>query len=403
MRYLVVNRTVLKNITLYTMVAIFLFYILKQVLHNVLSIPNIGVSLADANVAALFVFISSFPALGLLFIISSLSGFVSKFEPTHSKKEITYLTNGVHYFIGFNLLATIFLFFYVFSKNGLGVFVNTYQNRLILEHGIFALITIVLTPTILASIILSGYRNSKIGIIFAWFISLIWGYIFAKAFFLAYPIFISVLVRKRLTLRRIFFLMGLMFTLASLVVYMGLLRSGNSLEELDFTSFFEFTMLLILHRVDQLDGIATLIVAKPSFSGISEVIKSIEYLIPRFLYSEKPLSFSVEMTKTFRPSVFESGGANNFSLFGQIFTIYSWTAILVSNSIILCVVFLSSSFTSSFLKSHKVRQIFILSVVLPATLSLLNSGLFREYFLLQISYGMLLIFLFKALERNVKI
>ena len=154
-------------------------------------------------------------------------------------------------------------------------------------------------------------------------------------------------------------------------------------------------LLLALYRIDQLDSFALVLEqGRLAYSRLpgQEIADSISYLLPRGLLADKPLSFSMEMTKLLRPDVYANDAANNFTLFAQTYMLGGQYGPLLAFSILFGF-FVSMGLIQRWLFRSDIEfWMFSMAVWVPCFMSLLNSGLFHEYILLHVPLALVGVF-----------
>jgi hypothetical protein len=291
----------------------------------------------------------------------------------------------------------------IIAARGPAAFVDVYGNRLMVEHGLFAPLTIGLTPFIFCATVASALSTTRHPLMPVLALCLIWGVFLAKGSMLAYPLAVYMLLRHGG--RRGFFVVGgsiLMVGLAA-VVLLGRLRAGNGLDEVFDDDGLRLFFFLFLHRIDQLDSFALILSQRHLESSLSlwdEIVNSVLYLMPRDVFPGKPLSFSMEATKAFRPLVYFNDAANNFTLFGQAYLIAGSLGTIISLAVLLGYFYSMALLQRVYMASSVGFWAFNLSVVIPCFMSLVGAGFFREYVLLQMLLSVPSVLIFMAVFRH---
>jgi hypothetical protein len=367
-----------------------IFYV-KAAAHSLLSIPHVDDSYVSHFIleALWQISLSLLPAICILII-----------APISKPVRIDNITNRqIRVLVRIALGVSLAIVAIVMAQRGTESLRDVYGNRLLVEHGMLAPLTIIMTPFIFSTAVVLAMSKRKHPFFPIGLMCLIWGVFLAKGSMLAYPIAIYILIR--FSARRGFLVFGTAGVLVGLavVVLLGRLRAGNNLDEILKDNGLVILVALFLSRIDQLDSFALVLSQRHleySLSLWDEISKSFLYLLPRGLYPDKPLSFSMEATKALRPMVFANDAANNFTIFGQAF--------LIAGSLgpVLCFVILILFFYSMALLQRLVFPssvefwAFSLSVLVPCFMSLIGAGLFREYVVLQVVFSLpgLLIFVY---------
>jgi hypothetical protein len=351
---------------------------MKAAAHAAFDVPHVDNVEAFVPHALLFIALSFFPA-AMIFLAAPIT------RPT-IEEPIT--ARQIRVLLRFNVAISILLAGAVLLQRGSDAFADLYGNRLMVEHGVLGVVTIVMSAVIYSTATILALTPDQRFFAPVMTLCLIWGIFFAKGSMLAYPLLVYMVVRT--VHRPRYAILGLVTALISIsaVVLLGRLRAGGAVSQVFDDDGLALLLLLFLHRIDQLDSFALVLSQSQleyTYSLWDEVLKSFAYLLPRgSSLLDKPLSFSMEMTQAFRPAVFEADAANNFTVFAQASLIAGpW-------GIVLCfLIFLGFFYSLAFMQRFLFPTtlgfwMFGFAIVVPSFMSLVGAGLFREYVLVQL-------------------
>lgn len=334
--------------------------------------------------ALIFIFLSLFPVFFLLYFFPFF-----RLNTSLAENPIPY-SRGILLSI-VSITISISLLIIAIYTRGSSAISDFYGNRILIEHGIYAPLTIMYTPVLVSIAIIWGMRPNVIGFIIVLLNAIIWGIFFSKGFILVYTLLIYFGLRNSYKNRSYFRSVLTFMFLIIFVVFLGRLRSGGDLSDIIGISEFEFLLKIILYRVDQLDSFVLVMAQEQldySLSFFKELIDSILYTVPRFIYEEKPDSFSMEMTKNLRPLVYEANAANNFTVFSQFKMLFGWFAPPFI-SIAFVVFFASMGLIQRLLfKTRGGFLIFVFAMIIPCFMTIISTGIFRDYVILLALYSM---------------
>jgi hypothetical protein len=361
----------------------FVIFYLKAAAHFAFDIPHVDDKyVRDFIAQALWLIsISLLPSIAIVLL-----------APVTKPSRVDNITKGqtrliVRVAVGISLIVVAI----VVAERGAEAVTDVYGNRLLVEHGVLAPVTILMTPFIFATVVvlaLSPGRRTSLPVAI---LCLIWGVFLAKGAMLAYPIAIYVFIR--FSSRRGFIVFGvasLVIGLA-LVVLLGRLRQGSNVDAVFNPDGLRLLLALFLARIDQLDSFALVLSQRHlefSLSLWDEIVKSVLYVLPRGVYPEKPLSFSIETTKALRPMVFAGDAANNFTIFGQAFLIAGSLGPIICFLVFQLFFYVMALIQRIAFPTSVGFWTFNLSVTVPCFMSLVGAGLFREYVVLQFLFSL---------------
>ncbi len=360
----------------------------KAFAHYISGIPHIG------NVDKTIPFALAEITMGLLPVV--LLMLINPIAKATSSRDVDRF--GERSMILVSLGISVALFIICVARRGGEAFHDFYGNRLLIDHGALAPIPIVAMSYITCTAVALAFSQRRFAIFHVLLTCIIWGVLLSKGFMLAYPLMAYVGLRAARRRKSILPLV-LLGTLAIVaVVILGRLRAGASLEGIADDGGLSFLLLLALYRVDQLDSFALVLEhGRLAYSTlpVQELADSLSYLLPRGALADKPLSFSMEMTKLLRPEVYASDAANNFTLFSQTYMLGGPYGPILAFSILLGF-FVSMGLLQRWLfRSHIEFWAFCVAVWLPCFMALVSAGLFHEYILLQVPLSLLGIFAFR--------
>lgn len=334
--------------------------------------------------ALIFIFLCLFPVFLLMYFLP--------FFKTHKGPldfSIAY-SRGVLLSLIALAVSTFLIIITIYSRGSLALS-DFYGNRILIEHGVYGLITILYTPVLISISVIWGLRPNFIGFVIVFTNAIIWGVFFSKGFILAYTLLIYFGL-KNINKKRPYLRGAATFVfLILLVVLLGRLRSGADISDILGISEFEFLLTIILYRVDQLDSFVLVMAQQQleySLSLGKEIVDSVLYTIPRFIYEEKPESFSMEMTKNLRPLVYQANAANNFTVFSQFKMLFGWYAPLFLSMSLVLFFSLMGLIQRLLFQTRDGFLIFVFAMIIPCFMTIISSGIFRDYIIQQFLYSM---------------
>ncbi|MDC0166174.1 hypothetical protein OAI73_00940 [Gammaproteobacteria bacterium] len=349
--------------------------------------------------ALIFIFLSLFPFFFLLYFLP----FFRLSKPL-AENSIPY-SRGILLSI-ISLILSISLVIITIYTRGSSAISDFYGNRILIEHGIYAPLTIMYNPVLVAIAVIWGMKPNAIGFVIVLFNAIIWGVFFSKGFILVYTLLIYFGLRNSYKNRSYFRIAFTFVFLILFVVFLGRLRSGGDLTDIIGISEFKFLLTIILHRVDQLDSFVLVMAQQQleySLSLGKEIVDSVLYTIPRFIYEEKPESFSMEMTKNLRPLVYAVNAANNFTVFSQFKMLFGWYAPLFLSMSLVLFFSLMGLIQRLLFQTRGGFLIFVFAMIVPCFMTIISSGIFRDYIIQQFLFSMAgLIFIHFVLFKKSK-
>jgi hypothetical protein len=300
---------------------------------------------------------------------------------------------------GIALLISFGLFALAVAARGSNALHDFYGNRLFIDHGALAPVTIIAPTYIIGTTVVLAFSKSRFAFLPVLAICLVWGVLLSKGFMLAYPLITYLTIRTKQRQRSFVPLLVTSAVGLVAVVILGRLRSGVAADNILAGQGLLFLLLIMLYRIDELDSFALVLQhGRMAYSSslTHEVISSISYLLPRGLLADKPLSFSMEMTKLFRPAVYASDAANNFTLFAQTYIIGGYYGPALAFSI-LFTFFLAMALLQRWLFPSDVEfWTFSIAVLIPCFMSLIAAGLFTDYVLVNVPLSVAGLLLFRC-------
>jgi hypothetical protein len=372
-----------------------LIFFLKAIAHTAFDIPHVDDVDEFVPRALALITLGLVPAM-VIVLIAPVTRPVTGELP--SPRQLRLLTNVCFAFSAGMVLSALF-------QRGGDALHDFYGNRVLIEHGIYAPLTIMFGPLLYATVTVLAISMERRAFLRVAILSGIWGVFFAKGFMLAYPLLIYVGLRG--LGRRFSMLPALAIAVLGLaaVVLLGRLRAGgdSDISKVLDDDGLRLLLLLFLHRIDQLDSFA-LVISQHHLEGSTslwaEIVSSVGYLLPRDAFPDKPLSFSMEMTKLFRPAVFQTDAANNFTIFSQMYLVAGELGFLLCFLCFLAFFYSMALLQRRFFSNVSGFWAFNLSVAIPCFLSLVGAGLFREYIIFQLILSLPGLFLFRHMTRR---
>jgi hypothetical protein len=297
------------------------------------------------------------------------------------------------------LLVSFGLFALAFASRGDAALHDFYGNRLFIEHGALAPMTIVAPTYIIGTTVVLGFSKSRFAFLPVLVICLVWGVLLSKGFMLAYPLITYLAIRTTQRQRSILPLIVVALAGLVAVVVLGRLRAGTAADNILSGEGLMFLLRLMLYRIDQLDSFALVLEhgrLAYSSSLAHQMINSASYLLPRGVLSDKPLSFSMEMTKLLRPDVFATDAANNFTVFAQTYILGGHYGPVLAASIFLVFFVVMALLQRCLFRSSVEFWTFSIAVLIPCFMSLISAGLFTDYLLLQLPLSLIGLLIFRC-------
>lgn len=357
----------------------------KALAHFLSGIPHIDDVDATIPLALMQISAALLPAMALLLLNPIAKATSSRATTRREERSIIF---GC-------LIISSALFAICVVQRGSSAFREFYANRLLIDHGLLGPVVVIAMSYIMGGAAVLALSPRRFAIIPLMLVCLVWGVLLSKGAMLAYPLMIYVGMRAARRRGSMIPLMLLGIVAIASVVVLGRLRTGGSLDEVFADEGWRFLLLLALYRIDQLDSFALVLQhgrMAYSTSPLQEVIDSLSYMLPRGTLADKPLSFSMEMTKLLRPEVYANDAANNFTLFAQTYMLGGSFGPLLA-FIILFGFFICMGLLQRWLfRSETEFWMFSMAVAIPCFMSLLNAGLFHEYVLFHVPLAVVGIF-----------
>ena len=379
----------------------FVYFIIKYFLYVALSLPALdGLHQDDFNLAGAYFL--------LFFLICFISYYISLI---YQAKEITVISLAPRIRIGtaaYGILITVFLF--LISKNGLDTLTQPYRNRLVLTSQGMAYIYVLYQFLCFSFVVSLMSQRNYTGLIVFSVIYSVMAFLTSSAasqlwllltIIMSYGMVHRNKVLKYILILPVFIVPYLIFTGVHRVHAFNRNVTLEEITELLRKTFDQGYLLgaltKILHRIDQLESFTLLVNAldrgRLEYGYGESLWKFLIQWVPRSIWPDKPLNFTNEMTMIFRPEVYYSSAANNFTGIGEFIYNFGWVGLFVGG-----IIFgISTAWAQSVWRSSSgsySHALILIVVVYPFLVSGLLAGFINDFALPAVMLNILFIHIF---------